>query len=101
MGNEMTLQPAERKINPPENPEQLSLAIDDTPPKVRAWGLREAHWRPLVGVRDDGGAGRIVRTFRTEQAKAWGFPDVGYPRSASAYCALVVDVDDPGKLQET
>ena len=96
----MTLQPAERKINPPENPEQLSLAIDDTPPKVRAWGLREAHWRPLVGVRDDGGAGRIVRTLRTEQAKAWGYPDVGYPRSASAWAALVVDVDHPDKLQE-
>ena len=67
--------------------------------KVRAWGLREAHSRPLVGVRNDGGAGRIVRTLRTDQSKAWGFPDVGYPRSASAYCALVVDVDDPGKLQ--
>ena len=85
--------------HPPENPEQLSLAIEDAPSKVRAWGLREAHSRPLVGVRDDGGAGRIVRTFRTAQAQAWGFPDVGYPRSASAYCALVVDVDDPGKLQ--
>ena len=79
--------------------EQLKLAIEDAPPKVRAWGLREAHSMPLVGVRDDGGAGRIVRTLRTAQAQAWGYPDVGYPRSASAYCAVVVDVDSPGKLQ--
>ena len=78
---------------------KFKFAIEDAPPKVRAWGLREAHAFPLVGVRDDGGAGRIVRTLRTDQSKAWGFPDVGYPRSASAYCALVVDVDDPGKLQ--
>ena len=96
----LELNPPVGGINhPPENPEQLSLAIEDAPSKVRAWGLREAHAWPLVGVRDDGGAGRIVRTFRTAQAQAWGFPDVGYPRSASAYCALVVDVDDPGKLQ--
>ena len=81
------------------NPTQLSLAIEESPPKVRAWGLREAHAFPLVGVRNDGGAGRIVRTLRTAQAQAWGYPDVGYPRSASAYCAVVVDVDDPGKLQ--
>ena len=38
--------------------EQLEFAIKDAPPKVRAWGLREAHPRPLVGERDDGGAGR-------------------------------------------
>ena len=81
------------------NPTQLCLAIEESPPKVRAWGLREAHAFPLVGVRDDGGAGRIVRTLRTAQAQAWGYPDVGYPRSASAYCAVVVDVDSPGKLQ--
>ena len=81
------------------NPSQLSLAIASSPPKVRAWGLREAHAFPLVAVRDDGGAGRIVRTLRTAQAQAWGYPDVGYPRSASAYCAVVVDVDSPGKLQ--
>ena len=56
------------------NPSQLSLAIEESPPKVRAWGLREAHSMPLVGVRDDGGAGRIVRTLRTAQAQAWGFP---------------------------
>ena len=85
--------------HPPGNSEQLSLAISDAPMKVRAWGLREAHSRPLVGVRNDGGAGRIVRTLRTDQSKAWGYPDVGYPRSASAYCAVVVDVDAPDKLQ--
>ena len=76
-------------VHPTEkvNPTQLSLAISDSPPKVRAWGLREAHAFPLVGVRNDGGAGRIVRTLRMAQAQAWGYPDVGYPRSASAYCA--------------
>ena len=82
------------------NPTQLRLDIEDAPPKVRAWGLREAHAWPLVGVRGDGGAGRILRTLRMSQAQAWDFPDVGYSRSASAYCALVVDVDAPGKLRD-
>ena len=80
--------------------EQLEFAIKDAPLKVRAWGLREAHAWPLVSERDDDGSGQIVRTFRTAQAQAWGFPDVGYPRSASAWAALVVDVDHPDKLQE-
>ena len=46
------------------------------------------------------GAGRIVRTFRTAQAQAWGYPDVGYPTERVRIlrrcrgCGL-----DPGKLQ--
>ena len=37
--------------------DQLSQAIKGAA-EVRAWGLREAHPRPRVGERDDGGAGR-------------------------------------------
>ena len=81
-------------------PRQLNLAIDDAHPRARAYGLREAHVSPLVGVRDEGGAGRIERSFRTSQARAWDYPDLGYPHSATAWAALVVDVDTPEKLKQ-
>ena len=46
--------------------DQLSQAIKGAA-EVRAWGLREAHPRPRVGERDDGGAGR---TFQIQDR--WG-----------------------------
>lgn len=55
--------------------------------------------RPLVGVRDDDGAGRIVRSLRVPQREAWEYSDVGYPHSATAWAALVVDVDAPEKIR--
>ena len=77
---------------------QLKLAIEDAPPRVRAYGLREAHHRPLVGVRDDDG--RFLRSFRRPQHEAWEYSDLEYPRSARSWAALVVDVDSPERLWE-
>ena len=82
------------------NQNQLYLDIEDAPPRVRAYGLSAAHPWPLVGVRDDDGAGRIVRSLRVQQRKAWEYTDVGYPHSATAWCAVVVDVDTPAKIHE-
>ena len=82
------------------NQNQLSLAIEDAPPRVRAYGLSEAHARPLVAVRDEGGAGRIVSSRRVSQSAAWQFSDLEYTHSATAWAALVVDVDAPEKLRE-
>ena len=82
------------------NQNQLYLDIEDAPPRVRAYGLSAAHPWPLVGVRDDDGAGRIVRSLRVQQRKAWEYTDVGYPHSATAWAAVVVDVDTPAKIHE-
>lgn len=78
--------------------QQLRLGIEDAHPRVRAYGLRAASWHPRVGVRDDGGAGRIVRSLHVPQGEAWGFSDVDYLHGWRTWAALVVDVDAPEKI---
>ena len=78
--------------------QQLSLAIQYAPSKVRDHGLREAHSWPLVshGKRDD----REFRgSFRVPAAQGWKYPSLEL-RSATAHTALVLDIDERDSLHE-
>ena len=77
---------------------QLHFAIENAHPKVREYGLQEAHIAPFVGLRDVNG--RVYKSFRVLQADAWSYPDVGYINSANAYAAVVIDIDRPEKLND-
>lgn len=77
---------------------QPNLAINDAHPKIRAYGLQEAHVAPFVGLRDENG--RICNSFRVPQGKAWEYSDVSYAKSGNAWTALVIDIDRPEKLHE-
>ena len=75
---------------------QLHFAIENAHPKVREYGLQEVHPIPFVGQRD--AYGRVYKSFRVPQDKAWEYPDVGYINSANASAAVVIDIDRPEKL---
>ena len=77
--------------------EQLSLAIEYAPDRVRAHGLSEAHSRPLVGEKDFSGQ---IYSFRSSPEKAWGYPYLEFTRSATAYTAVVIDADDAERAEE-
>ena len=77
---------------------KLQLAIENAPPKVREYGLQEVHFKPYVGQRDANG--RIEKSFRLPQYKAWEYSDVGYVKSKNAYAAIVIDVDRTEKLHD-
>ena len=77
---------------------QLHFAIENAHPKVREYGLQEVHPIPFVGQRD--AYGRVYKSFRVPQDKAWEYPDVGYINSANAYAAVVIDIDRPEKLND-
>ena len=56
--------------------QQLTLpGIDFAPPKVRRYGLREAHSYPLVSHGKDV-AGNWRGSFRVPAARAWTFPEL-------------------------
>lgn len=75
---------------------QLSLpGINHAPPKVRRHGLQEAHTFPLVSHGKDA-AGNWRSSFRVPAARAWGFPELEYGRTANSIPALLFDMDgDP------
>lgn len=74
-------------------PRQLRLAIDDVPAKVRAYGLRDAHSRPLVSTGKQGG--EFAGSFRVPTKTAWGkFPSLEL-RAANSYPAIHLDCDGP------
>ena len=51
-------------------PLQYELAIDHAPPKVRSYGYRDAHSRPLVSRGKRGGV--FESSFRVAPWDAWG-----------------------------
>ncbi len=77
--------------------EQLALPLDFVPSKVRRHGLRDAHPRPLVSLGKR--PGQPVASFRTSPQKAWRYPAIEYGRAGANIAALVLDCDDPPKLQ--
>ena len=60
------------------------------PAKLLSHGLRDAHHYPRVGERKAGGG---VRSWQTSPSKAWAYPLIEWPRTATSYCALVLDCD--------
>ena len=75
---------------------QLTLpGIDFAPPKVRRYGLQEAHTYPLVSYGKDGG-GNWRGTFRVPAPRAWTFPELEIGRTGTSIPALLFDMDgDP------
>ena len=70
--------------------EQLALPLDFAPRKVRRYGLRDAHSRPLVGRRTKTG----FASWRTWPAKAWTKPYLEL-NAANSFPAVILDCDDP------
>ena len=68
-------------------PKQIPLALDYAPPKVRAHGLRDAHWRPLAAWSTDG------PSFRTSAKLAWHFPLLELGRTPNSFAAVILDID--------
>ena len=77
---------------------QLKLAIEDAHPRVVEYGLQTASQLTRVGVRDEGGAGRIVQSLHVPQRQAWGYPDVDYCHGWRTWSSVVIDVDTPAKI---
>ena len=69
---------------------QLALAIDHVPPKVRRYGLRDAHSRPLVshGKRE----GVFGSSFRVAPWDAWNFPSIEL-RAGNSWPVIILDCD--------
>ena len=71
-------------------PVQFQLAIDHAPPKVRRYGLRDAHVRPLVSHGKRGGV--FGGSFRVAPWEAWDFPSIEL-RAANTWTAIILDLD--------
>ena len=80
----------ETNSSPPAPPVQYELAIDAAPPKVRRYGLRDAHVRPLVSRGKRGGV--FGSSFRVAPAEAWEFPSLEL-RAGNTWPALILDCD--------
>ena len=78
--------------------QQLSLAIQYAPPIVRRHGLRESHSFPLVS-HGKGEDGEFTGSFRVPAPQGWKYPSIEL-RSAMAWPAIVLDVDQPDALHE-
>ena len=76
--------------------QQLTLpGIDFAPPKVRRYGLQEAHTYPLVSYGKDV-AGNWRGSFRVSAPRAWTFPELEIGRTGTSIPALLFDMDgDP------
>ena len=76
--------------------QQLTLpGIDFAPPKVRRYGLQEAHTYPLVSYGKDV-AGNWRGSFRAPAPRAWTFPELEIGRTGTSIPALLFDMDgDP------
>ena len=70
---------------------QLVLGIDFAPPKVRRYGLRDAHLRPLVSL-GKGDDGRYRAAFRVPAEEAWGYPSLEL-RAGNSWPCLILDCD--------
>ena len=69
---------------------QLALAIDAAPPKVRRYGLRDAHVRPLVSCGKRGGV--FGSSFRVAPAEAWDYPSIEL-RAGNSWPVIILDCD--------
>ena len=78
----------ETNSSPPAPPVQYELAIDAAPPKVRRYGLRDAHVRPLVSRGKRGGV------FGSE-LQGCDSGSLGLPKPRTARREYVASVD-PG-----
>ena len=83
-------------------PEPARLPIEDAPPKVRLYGLSDAHVRPNVCGYVGRGASRR-RDFKTRihvpPAKAWRHPFLQL-HAANTYVGLILDCDDEEAMWE-
>ena len=72
-------------------PQQLELAIEHAPPKVRRHGLRDAHTRPLVsrGKQRDGS---FPGSHRVPAHEAWSFPSLEL-RTGNSWPCIILDCD--------
>jgi len=66
------------------------LPIEAAPPKVRRYGLRDAHSYPLVSLGKR--PGQPFRSFRVPAARAWSFPALEL-RTGNSWPALILDCD--------
>ena len=71
-------------------PEQLELAIEHAPLKVRQHGLRDAHSYPLVSRGK--GTGVELYSFRVPAHEAWEYPSLEL-RAANSWPCLILDLD--------
>ena len=70
--------------------EQVELAITFAPLKVRRYGLRDAHSRPLVSLgKDKNGK---VTSFRVSPSEAWDYPSLEL-RAANSWPCFILDLD--------
>ena len=80
-------QKSSRSKQGPHDPEQLTLAIQDAPDKVRAYGLQEAHAFPLVSH------GKGYPVHRKPAYAAWRYYAEIELRTPGSFPAIVLDVD--------
>lgn len=74
--------------------EQLTLpGIDFSPPKVRRYGLTEAHTFPLVSLGKDA-SGHYQPPFRVHASRGWDFPELQF-QTPNSIPVLILDVDRP------
>ena len=80
--------------NPKYTKQPTLPGIDFAPKKVRKHGLQETHSYPLVSNGKEPTEGRFTGSFRVPARYAWKFRSLEI-RSATAWPALTLDVDDP------
>ena len=73
---------------------ELELGIDHAPPKLRRYGYRDAHTRPLVSAN----RGKVSHSFRVAAADAWKFPRIQL-QPANAFAVLTLDCDGRDSVQ--
>ena len=78
------------KFSLPSPEHQYELAINCAPAKVRRYGLRDAHSRPLVSNGKRGG--EFESSFRVSPWDAWDFPSLEL-RAANSWPVVVLDCD--------
>ena len=82
--------PMQSNSSPPAPTHQYELAIDHAPPKVRRYGLRDAHSRPLVSHGKRGGG--FGPSFRVSPRDSWDFPSLEL-RAANSWPVIILDCD--------
>ena len=84
--------------NPKYTKQPTLPGIDFAPKKVRKHGLKETHTYPQVSNGKEPTEGRFTGSFRVPARHAWKFRSLEI-RSATAWPALTLDIDDPGAYE--